>query len=104
MEDSQMKFGTVARIQVKPGLRDEFLEFMSQQEEPDGMAGGGLVIYAMDNNPDEIYLAVVAPSREAYRANAESAEQHERYLAMMEWLAAPPEWHDGDVVFATMDI
>ncbi len=47
-------------------------------------------------------VAVVFESREAYRANAESSEQHQRYLEMRELLAEDPEWFDGEVVHAYM--
>ena len=40
-----------------------------------------------------------SPVEEAYVANADSQEQHERYLQMREWLTADPEWHDGEIVY-----
>jgi hypothetical protein len=43
-------------------------------------------------------LATVFTSKEAYLANAGSPEQHQRYLAMRELLAADPDWHDGEIV------
>jgi heme-degrading monooxygenase HmoA len=55
-------------------------------------------VYKADNEPNVYYLATVFESREAYRKNAESPEQHQRYLQMMEALDGEPEWHDGDIV------
>jgi heme-degrading monooxygenase HmoA len=56
-------------------------------------------VYHMDDNPNEFYTAVVFESREAYFANANSPEQHERFLKMMELMAAEPEWHDGQIIY-----
>ena len=66
--------------------------------EYDGMIS--TYLYQMDNDPNVLYLAVMFDSRESYRANAESPEQHERYLQMMAHLAAEPEWHDGEIIWS----
>jgi hypothetical protein len=39
-------------------------------------------------------------SKESYVANAESPEQHARFMLLMTALESEPEWHDGTVVFA----
>lgn len=91
-------YGTVARLELKPGSRDAL---QSQMDEFESIRVPGWVsttLYESDGNPDELWLAVVFESREAYRANADSAEQHERFLKMRELLASDPEWHDGEVV------
>jgi hypothetical protein len=49
-------------------------------------------------------LAVVFDSKEAYEANANSPEQHQRYLEYRDLLAADPEWHDGDIVHSFMSM
>ncbi|UCC87713.1 MAG: antibiotic biosynthesis monooxygenase [Anaerolineales bacterium] len=92
-------YGTVARFQVKPGMA-EALEQLGRDMAADPSPGFvARYVYRMDNNPDEFYVAVMYESREAYFANANSPEQHEQFLEMMELLAAEPEWHDGEVVF-----
>lgn len=58
-------------------------------------------VYRSDSDPNEVWLAVVFESKEAYRANAESAEQGKRYEQMRALLDADPEWHDGEVVSNT---
>jgi hypothetical protein len=50
--------------------------------------------------PQEHYLATVWESKETYVANANSPEQHARYLKMVELFEGPPEWHDGEIVQA----
>ena len=55
-------------------------------------------VYRSDTDPEEVWLAVVFESKEAYRKNAESPEQGKRYEQMRALLAADPEWHDGEVI------
>ena len=90
-------YGTVARLTAKPGSREALDEITRQvrEEKPPGLVAS--YIYQMDSDPDEYYLAVVFESRESYRANAESPEQHARYERWRPLLAAEPEWHDGEV-------
>lgn len=45
------------------------------------------------------YLAVAFESKEAYYANSVRPETHARYVQLMEFAAAEPEWHDGEIVF-----
>lgn len=91
-------YGTVARVRVKPGMEARFLEYGNQidTDPPPGHVRG--YVYQMDRNSREYFLVVMFESREAYRANAESPEQHQQFLQMMEMLEAEPEWNDGEVV------
>ncbi len=57
--------------------------------------------FQMDTGGDEFYLVAIFRDRETYLANADSLEQHERYLQFRSFLVADPEWHDGDIVSAT---
>ncbi|MEX2446250.1 MAG: antibiotic biosynthesis monooxygenase [Dehalococcoidia bacterium] len=92
-------YGTVARMRMKPGAGDQMRALMEEYERTpiDGMVS--TTVYRSDDDPDEVYLAVVFDSREAYRANAESPEQDERFRRMRELLEDDPEWHDGEVVW-----
>jgi len=93
-------YGTIARMRLKPGIADRAIDELAAME---GNAPPGAVavyIYRMDNNPDELYMAVLFESREAYWANAESPEQHQSFLRMMEFLVAEPDWHDGEIIAA----
>lgn len=91
-------YGTVARLTAKPGSREALDEISRQvqDDKPPGLLAS--YIYQMDSDPNEYYLAVVFESRESYRANAESPEQHARYEKWRAQLQADPEWHDGEVV------
>ena len=93
-------YGTVARMRLKPGM-EERMRTMSREENAAQIPGFiGQYVYRMDNDPNEFYLAVIFESKEAYFANANSPEQNERYQYMVEMLDAPPEWHDGEIVYA----
>ena len=98
MEDTQV-YGTVAKLKLKPGSADQFKQLMSQYK---GLEIPGFVtdiVYRSDDDPNEYFVSVVFNSREDYVANAESPEQHERFTAMSQLLAAEPEWHDGEIVY-----
>jgi quinol monooxygenase YgiN len=94
-------YGTIARMKFKPGLAQQFLQTVQQQSDQRRAAAGsdGVYVYQMDRDPDEYYLAVMFESREAYVANANSPEQHQDFLQMMEYLESEPEWHDGEIVW-----
>lgn len=93
-------YGTVAKIQVKPGAQEAFSRL---SEIESGLDIPGMVaqyIFQMDEDPNQLYLIVMFKDKQSYVANAESPEQHERYLEMMHYLAAEPEWHDGEIIYA----
>ena len=94
-------YGTIARFRIKPGVRDEFIKAMDSFG--DAMIAGWVADYhfQMDNDPDEFYLVAIFKDKETYMANADSAEQHERYLVFRSFLTDDPEWHDGFVRSAT---
>jgi hypothetical protein len=87
-------YGTVARMRAKPGAIDGLMRF-GEAEPPGSVA---LLVFQLDADPNEFILVAAAESEEAYRAIAESPEQHERFLEMMQYLEAEPEWNDGAVV------
>lgn len=94
-------FGTVARLKVRPGMRTVMLAWATYSEIAQQEAPGIVetVIFQTDANSQEVFMAVVFESREAYQRNAESADQHEQYVRMLEFLVSPPEWHDGEVLW-----
>ena len=90
-------YGTVARLRVKPGKEAELLRLGQQgTEEVPGAVFHH--VYRTDGDPQEYYLVVGFESEQAYRANAQSPEQHRRYEAYRALLTADPEWHDGEIV------
>lgn len=94
-------YGTVARFRIKPGVEEQLDQ---RQREFEALRIPGYVssmVYRMDADPRECYLAVVFDSKEAYQANAASPEQDVRYRQLLELMDSEPEWHDGEIVFAT---
>jgi quinol monooxygenase YgiN len=92
-------YGTIAKLRIKPGM-DAELERLSREEQAEVPGIVFQHVYRMDDDPQELYLVVGFASKAAYRANAESPEQHARYEAYRALLDAEPEWHDGEIVFS----
>jgi len=94
-------YGTIARFRLKPGVKDLFVETMDSLG--DAVIQGWVADYyfQMDSDSDEFYLVAIFRDKETYQANADSPEQHERYLKFRSFLVADPEWHDGSIVSAT---
>jgi len=90
-------YGTIAKFRVKAGKEQE-LRALSQS---DVEKIPGIVfenVFRMDDDPRNLYIVVGFESKEAYRKNAESPEQHQRYLKYLELLEEEPEWHDGEII------
>lgn len=92
-------YGTVAKIRIKPGMEAE-LERLSQEQAPDTKGFRFQYVFRLDEDPQTAYLVVGFDSEDAYRANAESPEQHARYEAYRALLEGDPEWHDGEIAFS----
>lgn len=90
-------YGTIAKFRIKAG-KEQALRELSQN---DVEKIPGIVfenVFRMDDDPQNLYIVVGFESKEAYRKNAESPEQHQRYLKYLELLEEEPEWHDGEVI------
>jgi quinol monooxygenase YgiN len=93
-------YGTIARITAKPGALEALKEM--EKRHPAGYIAS--YIYQMDANPGELWMVVLFENKEAYFANAESAEQDREYRQVRQFMASDPEWHDGGVVFDSHSI
>lgn len=90
-------YGTIAKFRVKAG-KEQALRELSQRdiEKIPGIVFEN--VFRMDDDPRNLYIVVGFESKEAYRKNAESPEQHQRYLKYLELLEEEPEWHDGEII------
>lgn len=91
-------YGTVVRIRVKPGCAEDVQRvFHKHGAAPSSVA---ITVIRTDEDPDVLWVAGVHRSREAYRANAETAEQKARFAELSQYLVEgePPQWHDGGVM------
>lgn len=95
-------YGTIARMRIKPGMAEEMRRTLEEFAREDVTGFLGTYVYRTDRDPNEYYMVVMFDSAESYRANAESPQQHERYLAYMRFLDGEPEWHDGEIVAQVM--
>ena len=94
-------YGTVARMKVKPGAEEDFRKLMNKMSADGEATMRGWVsttVYRADNDPRELWIAVVFQNREAYHNNAGSPEQDQRYQKMRALLDSDPEWHDGEII------
>lgn len=90
-------YGTIARLTIKPGS-EEKLRRLGPEMAPQIPEFVSQHVYRTDADPNELYLAVVFESEQAYRSNANSPEQHQRYEQFWALLEADPEWHDGHII------
>ena len=92
-------YGTIARMRVKPGKEQALQQAMdvADRDTPGFLFAHA---YRSDDDPQTVWLAVAFDSRESYRANAESPEQHKEYEAYRALLDEEPEWHDGEILFS----
>jgi heme-degrading monooxygenase HmoA len=90
-------YGTIARLRVKPGNEEE-LRRLGQEMAPQIPGFVFEHVYRMATDPNELFLVVAFESEQAYRTNAESSEQHQRYAQLRALLDADPEWHDGEII------
>ncbi len=92
-------YGSIFNFTIKPGHEDSLLKLLNLQgaDKPDGMISWFLM------NPDDkkggIGVAVFE-SKEAYVKNANSPEQHQSFLQIMEHLEKEPTWTDGTYVIS----
>jgi quinol monooxygenase YgiN len=89
-------YGTIARVKIDP-TRLEELKALGQQM---GVAPGQITryVYQMDADPGVIFLVAVFAIKETYWANANSPEQHQRFMEFRALLLEDPQWHDGEIV------
>lgn len=93
-------YGTIARAKIDPTKIDELQavgDRIGVGRAPGEVAG---YVFQMDADPGELFLVAVFESREAYWANAQSPEQHQRFLQLRAQLLEDPEWHDGAIISA----
>lgn len=87
-------YGTVAKVKILPGREQDLLN-LAHEPSP------GIVfehVFKLDSGNDEYMLVVGFESKDAYRKNAESPKMHQQYLEYRKFLAADPEWHDGEII------
>ena len=93
-------WGTIARMQVKTDVPEEYLVAQLSALNTDHMAGWmSTTFYRSDEDPRELWMVAMFSDEEAYRTNAATAAQHAVYMMLRACLESDPEWHDvGEMV------
>ena len=92
-------YGTIGKMKIKPGEEENVRLILSQWEnEEKGTIDGVVCTYFMvpDNSPGEMIGVAVFRDKDAYLANGNSPEQHERFMKLRVLLSDDPEWTDGE--------
>lgn len=97
-------FGTIARWRLRADVTDEQLNGVLAMMRDDRPASSvAILVFRSATDPREIWVAGAFESREAYVANAATPEQNARFERIRALIDGEPEWHDGDVIFATAE-
>jgi heme-degrading monooxygenase HmoA len=91
-------YGTIAKLKTKDGAVDE-IRMLETMRRPVGYMG--TFVFQSDEDPHEVWMVAIFDSRESYGENARSPEQDEEFRELRKNLTEEPEWHDGEIVFAT---
>ena len=94
-KEVEKMYGTVARVKAKPGFLEE-IENSLKQRHPKGFIR--LIVYRLDSDTDEYYMAVLFEDKQSYFSNANSPEQDAEYQKLNSYFLEDPVWHDGEVV------
>lgn len=98
-------YGTVARIKIKPELRDEAIDFLQRPEDPEDNPGAvSFYLFQMDADPNEFYMVAVFEDKEKYVANANDPQTDAQYQEMAKFFAEEPQWHDGEIIYSQMSV
>jgi quinol monooxygenase YgiN len=95
-------YGTVARIRVKAGQLEELKKALETWDDQNPVAVGAVAthVYQLDNDPNELIMAVLFKDRDSYMANADDPKTDEWFQKMRAHLEADPEWNDGEVIIS----
>jgi hypothetical protein len=94
-------FGTIARLRVRPGTLETLKEVMAGDDQVTISGWVADFVFQSKSDPEVCYLVAFFRDETSYAVNADSPEQHERYLRFRACLSEDPEWNDGQVISAT---
>jgi hypothetical protein len=90
-------YGTIARLRIRKDAEDRLLALLDAMEERPVAGSIASYVYRLDNDPQDLMLAVLFTDRDAYVRNADDPAQDAEYRKLRELLERDPEWHDGEV-------
>lgn len=93
-------YGTVARLQFKPGMGADLKRELDKYPSLRIPGFASTLVYRMDRDANECYLVVAFKDKASYQANAQDPKQDARYQQLRAMLVADPEWHDGEIIWS----
>jgi hypothetical protein len=90
-------FGSIAKLKLKPGSLDKMLAMVQSLPPVKGRVFNA--VFRSQTDPDEVWSVVGFEDEASYRSNSDDPETEARSKVMREMMAAPPEWHDGEIVW-----
>ena len=91
-------YGTVAHLRTKPGEADDIVAMFEKMAEAVDPGEVAAYIDRPEAQLDSLIIVAVFESREAYVANAERPETHQRFMELRSHLAEDPVWNDGSII------
>jgi hypothetical protein len=94
-------YGTIARLRIRNDAEPKLLEVLNAMEDRPVAGSIASYVYRLDDDPQDLMLAVLFTDRDAYVRNADDPAQDVEYRKMRELLERDPEWHDGEVIWSS---
>lgn len=94
-------FGTIAKMKLKPGSYEKVQDVMKAFEDREVKGFLFNMTYRSQSDPDEVWVVVGFEDEATYRANADDPRTDQMAKQFQTLMAAPPEWHDGEIVSMT---
>jgi hypothetical protein len=94
-------YGTIARLRIRNDAEPKLLEVLNAMEDRAVAGSIASYVYRLDDDPQDLMLAVLFTDRDAYVRNADDPAQDVEYRKMRELLERDPEWHDGEVIWSS---
>jgi hypothetical protein len=91
-------YGTIARLHASPGREADLVDYGRRVRSVNVPGYVASYVFRPDHNPYDrptVFLVALFEDEASYRANADSPDQHARYLEMRALLEDDPEWMDG---------
>ena len=92
-------YGTIFSLTIKPGHHDALLKELNNTGDGQNKPAGMVAWFVMQPDDKQEWIGVaIFESKEAHVENANSPEQHQMFLRIMEHLESEPTWTDGTYV------
>ncbi|MGA2514034.1 MAG: hypothetical protein ABSG37_10495 [Candidatus Limnocylindrales bacterium] len=94
-------YGTVSRLRIRKDAEGRLREVMDVMEDRHVEGFITSYVYRLDDDPQDLMLAVLFTDRDAYVRNADDPAQDVQFRELRQLLERDPEWHDGEVIWSS---